>query len=206
MCCTFIMYNGKVYRAERSVFKNKDCIVTRFKEKTDDSFYEYLDNLDSYARDIEKDDIYDLYDVGFSVFYNDPTMPSKVKDDDESKDEDKGGRWWSVNETGTYRLPAEIENDEVSIAFYGREYGIDEDGGNVPEGWTALKTRPAGFSLEGWYAKTIDIHKCEKLRVIYSYKVFEGQFLFRPNTKVVEVDMTPEEFKAEMLKYRLSNI
>lgn len=210
MYCTFIMYNGNVYRSERNIFKNKDCIVTRFKEKTDDSFYEYLDNLDSYARDLEKDDIYDLYDVSFCVFYNDPKMPSKVKDKDEDEDNDndkgKGGRWWSVNETGTYRLPAEIENDEVSISFYGRDYGVDEDGGNVPEGWTELQTQPAGFYLDGWYAKTIDIHDCEKLKVIYTYKIFNGQFFFKPHKKIVEAEMTPEEFKAEMLKYRLSNI
>lgn len=204
MYCTFIMYNGNVYRGERNIFKNKDCIVTGFKEKTDDSFYEYLDNLDSYARDLEKDDVYDLYDVNFCVFYNDPKMPSKIKDKDDN--ENKGGRWWNVNETGTYRLPAQIENDEVSISFYGRDYGVNEDSGNVPEGWTALKTQPAGFSLKGWCAKTLDIHDCEKLKVIYTYKIVQGQFLFRPNTKEVEVEMTPEEFKAEMLKYRFSNI
>lgn len=205
----FVMYNGNVYRAERSVFKNKDCIVTRFKEKTDDSFYDYLDYLDRYARDLEKDDIYDLYDIAFCVFYNDPAMPSKIKDEDEGENEDegKGGRWWNVDETGTYRLPAQIENDEVSISFYGRDYGIDEDGGNVPDGWTALHTTESDdFALEGWVAKTINIHDCEKLQVIYTYKIFEGQYLFRPNKKVVEVDMTPEEFKAEMLRYRYSNI
>lgn len=212
MHCTFIMYNGNVYRSERNIFKNKDCIVTKFKEKTDDSFYEYLDNLDSYARDLEKDDIYDLFDVNFCIFYNDPAMPSKVKDEDEEEDEsedkNKAGRWWNVNETATYRLPAEIENDEVSISFYGRDYGIDvdEDADKIPEGWTALKTQPAGFSLHGWIAKKIDIHNCEKLKVIYTYNIVEGQFLFRPNKKEVEVEMTPEEFKAEMLKYRLSNI
>lgn len=203
----FVMYNGNVYRAERSVFKNKDCIVTRFKEKTDDSFYDYLDYLDRYARDLGKDDIYDLYDVAFCVFYNDPAMPSKIKDEGENEDEGKGGRWWSVNETGTYRLPAQIENDEVSISFYGRDYGVDEDGGNVPEGWTALHTTESDdFALGGWIAKTVNIHDCEKLQVIYTYKIFGGQYLFRPNKKVVEVDMTPEEFKAEMLRYRYSNI
>lgn len=205
----FVMYNGNVYRSERSIFKNKDCIVTRFKEKTDDSFYDYLDYLDRYARDLGKDDIYDLYDVAFCVFYNDPAMPSKIKDEDEGENEDKGkgGRWWNVDETGTYRLPAQIENDEVSISFYGRDYGVDEDGGNVPEGWTALHTTESDdFALDGWIAKTINIHDCEKLQVIYTYKIFEGQYLFRPNKKVVEVDMTPEEFKAEMLRYRYSNI
>lgn len=28
-------YNGNVYRSERNIFKNNDCIVTRFKEKKD---------------------------------------------------------------------------------------------------------------------------------------------------------------------------
>lgn len=219
MYCTFVMYNGNVYRGERNIFKNKDCIVTRSKEKTDSSFYDYLDYLDRYARDLEKDDIYDLYDVSFCAFYNDPAMPSKIKDKDEEEDEDedegegereekgKAGRWWNVNETGTYRLPAEIENDEVSISFYGKDYGIDEDGGKVPEGWTALHTTKFDdFTVNGWIAKTVNIHDCEKLKVIYTYKVFEGQYFFRPHKKIVEVEMTPEEFKAEMLKYRISNI
>ncbi len=208
MYCKFVMYNGNVYRAERNIFKNNDCIVTGFKEKTDDTFYEYLDNLDSYARDLEKDDIYDLYDVNFCVFYNDPAMPSKIKDRGEVEAEENGktGRWWNVNETGAYRLPAEIENDEVSISFSGSDYGVDEKNGNVPEGWAELQTSPVGPYLGGWYAKTIDIHDCEKLKVIYTYKIYEGQFIPKPYKKVVETEMTPEEFKAEMLKYRLSNI
>lgn len=204
----FVMYNGNVYRGERNVFKNKDCIVTGFKEKTDESFYEYMDYLDRYVRDLEKDDIYDLYDIDFNVFYNDPNMPAR-KDADEDEDEDKSeeGKWWNVNETGTYRLPALIENDEVSISFHGRDYGIDEDGGNAPEGWTALRTTEADdFVLEGWIAKTVNIHDCEKLEVIYEYKIFEGQYFFRPYKKIVKVEMTPEEFKAEMLKHRLSNV
>lgn len=206
----FAMYNGNVYRGARNIFKNKDCIVTGVKEKTDDTFYEYLDFLDRYARDLEKDDIYDLYDIAFNVLYKDPNMPArKNKDEDDDEDEavDKDGKWWNVNETGSYRLPALIENDEVSISFYGKEYGIEKDGSNVPEGWTALHTTEADdYTVEGWIAKTINLHDCEKLEVIYTYKIFQGQYFFRPYKKVEKVEMTPEEFKAEMLKHRLSNI
>lgn len=202
----FVLYNGSVYREERNIFKNCDCFVTRFKEKTDDSFYEYLDFLDSYGRDFEKDDVYDLYSVNFLIMYNDPNMPArKDKDDEDDKDE---GKWWCVNETGTYRQPVNIENDEVSIAFYGRDYGIDvdEDSDKIPEGWEALKTQPAGFSLHGWIAKTLNIHDCEKLCVEYRYNCIGGSYSVPPDKRVKSVIMTPEEFKAEMLKYRLSNI
>lgn len=197
---SFIKFNGNVYTRSRNIFTKKECLVTRFKEKTDDSFYEYLDYLDSYARDLKDGDIYDLYEIDFCVFYKDDKMPSN--DEDKGKD----GRWWNVNETGSYRLPADLENDEVSISFCGQNYGIDEDSGNIPEGWEELQTEPGGFYMGGWFAKKVNIHDCVKFRVTYTYKVFEGEYLFRPNKKEEEVFMTAEEFKAEMLKHRLSNI
>lgn len=183
----FIMYNGNIYSKSRNIFTKKDCFVTQFKEKTDDSFYEYLDYLDRYARDIENDDVYDLYEVEFSISYNDTGKATEEE------------HWWNVDEAGAYRLPAKIENDEVSIFSTHDEYKYAED-------WTALKTEPGGFYMEGWYAKIVNIHDCAKLRVRYVYKVFEGQYISYPAEKVVEVIMEPEAFKAEMLKYRLSNI
>lgn len=185
----YVMYNGNVYRHSWNIFTKKQCFVTQFKEKTDKSFYDYLDDLDRYARDIGNDDIYDLYTVDFCISYKEP---GDIKE---------GDHWRNVNEEGSYRLPVKIENDEVSISLY------VEDGKDVnTEGWTKLETQPGGYSMRGYYSKIININDCDKLMVKYTYRVFEGQYFFRPNKKEVEVIMTPEEFKAEMLKHRLSNI
>lgn len=186
----YVMYNGNIYRHQWNIFTKKQCFVTQFKEKTDDSFYDYLDDLDRYARDIGNDEIYDLYTVSFCISYKEPG------------DTEEGDHWYNANEEGNYRLPVKIENDEVSISLYvktGEEVNT--------EGWTSLETLPGGgYSERGWYSKIINIRECDKLRVTYTYKVFEGQYFFRPYKKEVEVIMTPEEFKAEMLKHRLSNL
>lgn len=189
MHCEYVMYNGNVYRHVWNIFTKKQCFVTRFKEKTDKSFCDYLDDLDRYAREIKNDDIYDLYEVDFCISYKAPGETGE------------GDHWRNVNEDGHYRLPANIENDEVSISLY-----ADNDKDVNTEGWTKLETQPGGYSMRGYYAKIVNINDCDKLRVKYTYKVYEGQYFFRPNKKEVEVIMTPEEFKAEMLKHRLSNI
>lgn len=204
----FVMYNGSVYREEFNIFTKKQCFVTQFKEKTDGSFYDYLDYLDSYARDIGSGDVYDLYEVEFCVVYNDTSKTTEAVAKELKAKEEEGrtiGKFahdcifehmWCVNEESAYRLPAEIENNEVSIAF-----NCD----SCSEDWIDLKSEPGGFSMEGWCSKIVDIHDCEKLIVRYTYRVFKGEDLLR-NKKVVEVTMSPEDFKAEMLKHRLANI
>lgn len=204
----FVMYNGSVYRETHNVFTKKQCFVTQFKEKTDDSFYDYLDYLDSYAKDIESGIVYDLYEVEFYVVYNDTSKTTKTVAEKLKADEKEGrtiGKFardcilehmWCVNEDSAYRLPAEIENNEVSIAF-----NCD----SCSEDWIALKSKPGGFSMRGWCSKIVDIHDCDKLLVRYTYRVLKGEDLLR-DKKVVEVTMNPEDFKAEMLKHRLANI
>lgn len=66
----YVLYKGNVYFTAVNIFTTKDCFVTGSKEKTDDTFYKYLD---SYARDFGVDDVYDLYQVDFFVEYDSHT-------------------------------------------------------------------------------------------------------------------------------------
>lgn len=199
----FAMYNGNIYRVTYNIFTKKICFVTQFKEKIDDTFYEYLDYLDRYAKDLEDDDFHEkrvsLYTVGFYVVYNDTSDTTK-KAAEKLKAEEAEGRSigdfdrrcifehrWEVNEDKTYRLPAKIENDEVSIAYDCQSCSGD---------WIQLKNEPGEPVVSHFCGKIVDIHDCEKLVVKYYYG----------GKDVEEVVMEPDEFKAEMLKYRISNI
>ncbi|MBD5111580.1 MAG: hypothetical protein HDT42_03490 [Ruminococcaceae bacterium] len=204
----FVMYNGSVYRDALNIFTKKQCFVTQFKEKTDDSFYDYLDYLDSYARDIGSGDIYDLYEVDFYVVYNDTSKTTEAVAKELKAKEEEGrsigqfardcilNHMWGVNEEIAYRLPAEIENNEVAIAFNCE---------SCSEDWVELKSQPGGFSMRGWCSKIVDIHDCDRLFVRYTYRVRNGKDV-PYDERVVEVTMNPEDFKAEMLKHRIANI
>lgn len=203
---SYAMYNGNIYRVTDNIFTKKMCIVTQFKEKTDSTFYEYLDYLDRYARDIEKDDtpeVVRIFPVSFLVVYNDTSktieaVAEKLKAE-EAEGDSIGGfdrrcifeHLWEVDEYETYRLPAKIENDEVSIAYHCE---------SCSEDWVPLKNEIGEPVVTGWCGKIVDIHDCEKLVVRY------GKNTVYSKNNVEEVVMESDEFKAEMLKYRLSNI
>ena len=92
---------------------------------------------------------------------------------------------WCVNENHAYHY-ADIKNNEVSITVIGDS---SEDWVNVDRGLCS---------------KTVSIYDCENLLVEYVYSVRDGKKLTKE--EVVEVTMEPEDFKAEMLKYRIDNI
>lgn len=200
---SFAMYNGSIYRVTKNIFTKNTCMVTQFKEKTDDTFYEYLDYLDRYAKDVEDDDLHEervrRVAVEFYVVYNDTSKTMEAAAEELKAKEAKGRtigesdrmhvfeHTWEVSEDKTYRLPAKIENDEVSIAYHSK---------SCSEDWLQLKNEPGEPVVSHFCGKIVDIHDCEKLVVKYYYG--------RDN--VQEVVMEPDEFKAEMLKYRISNI
>lgn len=199
----YAMYNGNIYRVTENIFTKKTCMVTQFKEKTDDTFYEYLDYLDRYAKDVEDDDLHEervrLYSVDFLVVYNDTSktieavakqLKAEEADGDSIGDFDRRcifEHTWEVDEYDAYSLPAKIENNEVSIAYPCE---------SCSEDWVQLKDEPGEFVVSDWCGKIVDIHDCEKLVVRYCYG----------RNNVEEVVMGPDECKAEMLKHRLSNI
>ncbi|MCM1309282.1 MAG: hypothetical protein NC223_11845, partial [Butyrivibrio sp.] len=155
------------------------------------------------------DVVYDLYDINFYVVYHDKSKTMEaaeqmVKDKEAAKESVSGYKRrciiehiWDVNEEGPYRLPTDIANGEVSIAFNEPSYSED---------WVTLKDELGGCLRDGWCAKKVDIHDCEKLIAVYEYKVLGGKWLTSFERKTVEKVMNPEEFKAEMLKYRLVNV
>lgn len=199
----FILYKGNIYRETENIFTTKDCFVTKFKEKTDDTFYEYLDHLERYARDFEYNEVDAVYDVDFYVEYHDTSRTMEMAAQKMKETEEEGDivdndthdsvlhHRWDVNEKKLI-LPQQnpkIENNEVAIMLCEASYSED---------WVLVEED------DRFCSKVVDIHDCDKLLVQYTYFVRNGKKLDKE--EVVEVTMKPEDFKAEMLKYRLSNI
>ncbi|MCM1090902.1 MAG: hypothetical protein NC413_08640 [Muribaculum sp.] len=62
----YLFYKDNIYL----IMFGENCFVTAFKEKTDDTFYEYSKEPRLYARNINDGDIYDLYQLDFFVEYH----------------------------------------------------------------------------------------------------------------------------------------
>lgn len=199
----FILYKGNIYRQTENIFTTKDCFVTKFKEKTDDTFYEYLDHLERYARDCEDNEVDAVYDVDFYVEYHDTGRTMEMAAQRVKEAEEKGKtvthsthdsvlhHRWVVNEKRRIQPQQnpQIENNEVALMLCETSYSED---------WVLVEKD------KRFCSKVVDIHDCDKLLVQYTYFVRNGKRLDK--AEVVEVTMEPEDFKAEMLKYRLSNI
>ncbi|MCM1100822.1 MAG: hypothetical protein NC079_02255 [Clostridium sp.] len=65
----YVFYKDNIYL----ITFGENCFVTAFKEKTDDTFYEYSKEPRLYARNINDGDIYDLYQLDFFVEYHGET-------------------------------------------------------------------------------------------------------------------------------------
>lgn len=194
----YIEYKGQLYcLIERSMFfDDRPAISTQFKEKTDDTF---CDVSDHYAKELKPNDadVQNIYEVGFYVIYHDTSETVKKRTAELKEYVEKGHHFdagefdavfhhrWCVNENHAYHY-ADIEDNEVSIVTIGDSSG---DWVNVDRGLCS---------------KTVSIFDCEKLPVKYTYSVRGGNKLTRE--EVAEMSMDPEDFKAEMLKYRIGNI
>lgn len=184
----YVLYKGNVYFPAANIFTTKDCFVTGYKEKTDDTFYKYLDHLYSYARDFEVDDVYDLYQVDFFARFN---YGNDCDEDDDclvninTRESVLRGKWDS-NEKRLIELDhkPKIENNEIVIM-------VEDDWE-----WSARDERYCDI--------VVNIHDCPQFLAHYVYSVRDGKKL--DEKEAVRVVMGPEEFKAEMLKHRLINI
>lgn len=199
----YILYKGNVYITSVNIFTTKNCFVTGFKEKTDDTFYKYLDHMNSYARDLEDNEVDAIYDIDFYVEYHDTSRTMEMAAQGVKEAEEKGKtvthstcesvlhHRWNVNEKQLIppQQNPKIENNEVAIMLCEASYSED---------WVLVEKD------DRFCSKVVDIHDCDKLLVKYTYFVRDGKKL--AVKEVVEVTMEPEDFKAEMLKYRLSNI
>lgn len=194
-----IEYKGQLYHlTEKSMFfDDKPAISTHFKEKTDDTFCEVSDY---YVKELKPNDadVQNIYDVCFYVIYHDTSETVRKRASELKEYVEKGdchisdGEFdeiyrhrWCVNENHAYHY-ADIENNEVSIVTIGAS----------SEDWVNVDC--------GLCSKTVSVFDCEKLLVEYTYSVRDGKKLTKK--EVVEVTMDPEDFKAEMLEYRIGNI
>lgn len=199
----YIEYKGQLYHLiMRSLFfDGKPAISTHFKEKTDNTFFECSDY---YAKELKPNDadVQNIYEVDFYVVYHDTSktvemalkrwkkyMEQGDEPDDFTKDRLFRHTWLTETSPTIFQHP-KIENNEVAIVL---------DSESCSEDWITFE--------RGFCSKIVDIYDCEKLLVRYTYSVREGKKLKKSaKNRVVEVTMEPEDFKAEMLKYRISNI
>ena len=94
---------------------------------------------------------------------------------------------WCVNDNRPCYKQPEIEKDEL---------GIQGPGMNSTDGWMVYD--------QGASSKIIHLADCTGFIVRYTYIVKNGEKL--TEKLVEEVNMTSEEFKNEMIKYKRKNI
>lgn len=190
----FIKYKDYIYELIYCGLVDKKIISTYFREKTDSTFFEISDY---YAKDYEADDknIIDVYDVDFFVKYVDESdtikhaatyLEGKYRLGSETERAVVEGIWLVNEGRPLYRTP-KIEDSEVGLWLH--QQSCSED-------WV-MDDRCS-------CSKIVDIHECSKLTVRYTYSVKNGTPL--TEKEVVEVDMEPEDFTSEMLKYRIGRI
>lgn len=122
--------------------------------------------------------IEDIFDVDFYVYYMDDSETLKASGADGT---------WCVNEgRPLYRCP-KLENNELGLSLM---YG------SICDEWTQ--------DDKGSSSKIIDLYDCSDHTVVYTYSFKDGKPL--AENEVIKVKMEPEDFKNEMLKYRISNI
>ena len=173
----YIKYNAKIYDLIYSNFEKKYVITTYFDEKVDESFYKMWDY---YAKDYVETDqnIQDIYDVDFYVTYTD--------DSETLKKADKQGKWLVNEGRPLYRNP-EIEENELGLSLIKQSFSED---------WI-MDDRCS-------CSKIVDLYDCSDYTVVYTYIFKDGQKL--DEKEVVEIEMTADEFKKEMIKYKAKNI
>lgn len=152
-------------------------LLTYKKEKTDETF-EYDDGI--YYKQIEIDDkkIEEIYDVDFYVYYMDNSETLKKAG--------VSGKWCVDEGRPLYRMP-DIEKDELGLWL-----------GNIS--WSEDWIHDDKCSC----SKIVNLYDCSNYTVKYTYIFKDGKEL--PGKEIVEVKMDAEDFKAEMIKYRLTNI
>ena len=152
-------------------------IVTYKEEKKNNNFYRHRS---VWVKVITLDDpnIQDIYDVDFYVNYTD--------DSETLKKANRQGKWLVNEGRPLYKNP-EIENNELGLSLIKQSYSSD---------WV-MDDRCS-------CSKIVDLYDCSDYTVVYTYIFKNGQPL--NEKEVVEISMTAEEFKQEMIKYKSENI
>lgn len=188
----YAIYDNTLYHMVKKAGRYN--LVTRNPEKTDSSF---SPRLEVFVKEIAADDpkLLEMYDVEFYVVYHDDseTMKQALKHLNSLREKgiapEKGfienviDHVWCVTENRAYQ-DERIENDEVTLIT---------DGSSHSEDWKQVD--------KFLCSKQVSIYDCEKLFVRYLYSMRGGKTT--AEKELAESIMTPEDFKAEMLKYRV---
>ena len=152
-------------------------IITLDKRKATDKFYK---NIDDYVKKISINDadIQAIFDVDFVLTYIDTSETTK-----HGKYETR----WNVNEgKPMYKSPA-IEKDEVGLTL-------------SHDSWSEDWIQDDKYSC----SKIVNLYECSEYTIVYTYVFKNGKKLEEP--LIEEKQVSAEEFKKEMIKYRKTNI
>lgn len=133
-----------------------------------------------YYKKIFADDIkiQDIFDVDFVLTYIDTSETTK-----HGKYETR----WNVNEgKPMYKSPA-IEKDEVGLTL-------------SHDSWSEDWIQDDKYSC----SKIVNLYECSEYTIVYTYVFKNGKKLEEP--LIEEKQVSAEEFKKEMIKYRKTNI
>ena len=152
-------------------------IITFDYGKTTADFYK---NIDVYVKKISIKDIniQDIFEVDFVLTYIDTSETTK-----HGKYETR----WNVNEgKPMYKSPV-IEKDEVGLTL-------------SHDSWSEDWIQDDKYSC----SKIVNLYECSEYTIVYTYVFKNGKKLEEP--LIEEKQVSAEEFKKEMIKYRKTNI
>ena len=152
-------------------------IITRNKLKSNEDF---LKTKRSFYKNISLNDIniQDIFDVDFVLTYIDTSETTK-----HGKYETR----WNVNEgKPMYKSPV-IEKDEVGLTL-------------SHDSWSEDWIQDDKYSC----SKIVNLYECSEYTIVYTYVFKNGKKLEEP--LIEEKQVSAEEFKKEMIKYRKTNI
>lgn len=158
-------------------YKGKKKITTYFNDKCDNTFEK---TWDYYAKEYLDDDtnVQDIFNVDFMLTYIDTS---------ETTEHGIYVTKWNVNEgRPIYRNPV-IENDEIGLS-------------RPHDSWSEDWIQDDKYSC----SKIVNINECSNYTIVFTYWVKNGEKLEQP--LIEEKEVTAEEFKEQMIKYRKSNI
>ncbi len=152
-------------------------IITIDKEKITEDFYK---NMDVFVKMIPTQDskIQDIFNIDFILTYIDTSETTKH------------GEYvtrWNINEGRPMYKNPEIENDEIGLSL-------------PHDSWSEDWIQDDKYSC----SKIVNINECSNYTIVFTYIVKDGEKLEQP--LIEEKEVTAEELKEQMIKYRKSNI
>ena len=158
-------------------YRGKNKITTYFRDKCDSSFEKTWDYYSKECLELDNH-IQDIFEVDFVLTYIDTSETTKHGIYETR---------WNVNEgKPMYKSPV-IEKDEVGLTL-------------SHDSWSEDWIQDDKYSC----SKIVNLYECSEYTIVYTYVFKNGKKLEEP--LIEEKQVSAEEFKKEMIKYRKTNI